>query len=133
MVSTSFMVDTSSHPRAQLHRCVERSAYCGSANIATGSSISYHHSRMVMSREGSAPTRPRAVVRWTEDVLKMSCMVPHCFIVMMVANRRWSTNGRGALPLADYRGGVGPVKLYGGNLAIALVRALRVTFVYAAP
>ncbi|MEY9236904.1 hypothetical protein ABIF68_005214 [Bradyrhizobium japonicum] len=27
MVSTSFMVDTSSHPRAQLHRCVERSAY----------------------------------------------------------------------------------------------------------
>ncbi|WP_212481846.1 hypothetical protein, partial [Bradyrhizobium liaoningense] len=25
--STSFMVDTSSHPRAQLHRCVERSAY----------------------------------------------------------------------------------------------------------
>ncbi|MEY9595558.1 hypothetical protein ABIF74_000248, partial [Bradyrhizobium japonicum] len=26
MVSTSFMVDTSSHPRAQLHRCVERSA-----------------------------------------------------------------------------------------------------------
>jgi hypothetical protein len=27
MVSTSLMVDTSSHPRAQLHRCVERSAY----------------------------------------------------------------------------------------------------------
>ena len=27
MVSTSFMVDTSSHPRAQLHRCVEKSAY----------------------------------------------------------------------------------------------------------
>ncbi|MEY9402118.1 hypothetical protein ABIF66_002646 [Bradyrhizobium japonicum] len=27
MVSASFMVDTSSHPRAQLHRCVERSAY----------------------------------------------------------------------------------------------------------
>jgi hypothetical protein len=34
MVSTSFMVDTSSHPRAQLHRCVERSAYPASA-IAT--------------------------------------------------------------------------------------------------
>jgi len=31
MVSTSFMVDTSSHPRAQLHRCVERSAYFRSA------------------------------------------------------------------------------------------------------
>src|SRR5215472_4952167 len=29
MVSTSFMVDTSSHPRAQLHRCVEKSAYEG--------------------------------------------------------------------------------------------------------
>ena len=27
MVSTSFMVDTSSHPSAQLHRCVENSAY----------------------------------------------------------------------------------------------------------
>jgi hypothetical protein len=27
MVSTSLMVDTSSHPRAQLHRCAERSAY----------------------------------------------------------------------------------------------------------
>lgn len=27
MVSTSLMVDTSSHPRAQLHRYVERSAY----------------------------------------------------------------------------------------------------------
>lgn len=33
MVSTSLMVDTSSHPRVQLHRCVERSAYghCGRA------------------------------------------------------------------------------------------------------
>ena len=47
MVSTSFMVDTSSHPRAQLHRCVERSAYLypswgrrlsGSAGI-----VSYRH------------------------------------------------------------------------------------------
>ena len=33
MVSTSFMVDTSSHPRAQLHRCVEKSAYDESALI----------------------------------------------------------------------------------------------------
>lgn len=33
MVSTSFMVDTSSHPRAQLHRCVERSAYRFSSPI----------------------------------------------------------------------------------------------------
>ncbi|MHC2288270.1 hypothetical protein ACVIJW_004140 [Bradyrhizobium barranii subsp. barranii] len=34
MVSTSFMVDTSSHPRAQLHRCVERSAYNFTAKAA---------------------------------------------------------------------------------------------------
>ena len=27
MVSTLFMVDTSSHPRAQLHRCVEKSVF----------------------------------------------------------------------------------------------------------
>jgi hypothetical protein len=27
MVSTLFMVDTSSHPGTQLHRCVEKSAY----------------------------------------------------------------------------------------------------------
>lgn len=27
MVSTLFMVDTSSHPSTQLHRCVEKSAY----------------------------------------------------------------------------------------------------------
>ncbi|MCP3386011.1 CpXC domain-containing protein [Bradyrhizobium sp. CCGUVB4N] len=33
MVSTSLMVDTSSHPRAQLHRCVERSAYETAAGI----------------------------------------------------------------------------------------------------
>ncbi len=32
MVSTSLMVDTSSHPRAQLHRCVERSAYDDAAS-----------------------------------------------------------------------------------------------------
>jgi hypothetical protein len=32
MVSTSLMVDTSSHPRAQLHRCVERSAYVNRAH-----------------------------------------------------------------------------------------------------
>ena len=34
MVSTSFMVDTSSHPRAQLHRCVERSAYAPTSMAA---------------------------------------------------------------------------------------------------
>jgi hypothetical protein len=33
MVSTSLMVDTSSHPRAQLHRCVERSAYDSAASL----------------------------------------------------------------------------------------------------
>ncbi|WP_027579875.1 hypothetical protein [Bradyrhizobium sp. Ai1a-2] len=35
MVSTSLMVDASSHPRAQLHRCVERSAYDGNTKRAT--------------------------------------------------------------------------------------------------
>jgi class 3 adenylate cyclase len=36
MVSTSLMVDTSSHPRAQLHRCVERSAYTDADLTAAG-------------------------------------------------------------------------------------------------
>ena len=34
MVSTSFMVDTSSHPRTQLHRCVEKSAYQKIAGVS---------------------------------------------------------------------------------------------------
>ena len=37
MVSTSLMVDTSSHPRAQLHRCVERSAYGKTASKPSSS------------------------------------------------------------------------------------------------
>jgi len=42
MVSTSLMVDTSSHPRAQLHRCVERSAY----------EYRIRHELLAWSREG---------------------------------------------------------------------------------
>lgn len=40
MVSTSLMVDTSSHPRAQLHRCGESSSYSGtSAELAATSFV----------------------------------------------------------------------------------------------
>ncbi|MHC2288960.1 hypothetical protein ACVIJW_004830 [Bradyrhizobium barranii subsp. barranii] len=48
MVSTSFMVDTSSHPRAQLHRCVERSAY---------------ESSVLAMFDEKAHLRPRSAVR----------------------------------------------------------------------
>ncbi|MHC2407182.1 hypothetical protein ACVMGC_011802 [Bradyrhizobium barranii subsp. barranii] len=48
MVSTSFMVDTSSHPRAQLHRCVERSAYNQSGLTLT---------ILLITRVGSEPNQ----------------------------------------------------------------------------
>ena len=36
MVSTLFMVDTSSHPGTQLHRCVEKSAYALVSTLLVG-------------------------------------------------------------------------------------------------
>jgi transposase len=42
MVSTSLMVDTSSHPRAQLHRCVERSAYDQPARFGRSRAVPAH-------------------------------------------------------------------------------------------
>jgi hypothetical protein len=51
MVSTSLMVDTSSHPRAQLHRCVERSAYLlclqGVRNHLVGPFVNSHGEKIL--------------------------------------------------------------------------------------
>ena len=56
MVSTSLMVDTSSHPRAQLHRCVERSAYVGQADPA------------IVEEAGEVVPAPKHVVDRLQDL-----------------------------------------------------------------
>ena len=53
MVSTSFMVDTSSHPRAQLHRCVERSAYVCLSDLSSALPL---HSRCTRYQRRSFAT-----------------------------------------------------------------------------
>jgi len=51
MVSTSLMVDTSSHPRAQLHRCVERSAYDLPDPRAQRAQVKVRKSRQISAKE----------------------------------------------------------------------------------
>jgi hypothetical protein len=55
MVSTSLMVDTSSHPRAQLHRCVERSAYLDGGAVVSKAGQFVIVSRAKLTLGGGLP------------------------------------------------------------------------------
>ena len=79
MVSTSFMVDTSSHPRAQLHRCVEKSAFEENTELAVDASAYFGGkttpSAVEATRKWPLMHSPSAGVSTSEIRLPVGC--PH--------------------------------------------------------